>query len=364
MPDWCKDPSNKFAAYYPARGASNRHASVYDPKTGKFELIYTCFGTHHLQFSEKQDMLYFSGGGPTIPWVNVTEWERTKDEKLSTGWCPTVLDTNGDGRITKPWNEPSAGNRSQNEGGGGGTLSKFDSKLDTRIDAGSYGIIVSPTDDSAWSAGTQYPGRFVRLEVGKNPPETCKAEAFTIPDDKALTHYGPRGLDVDRDGVIWAALSGSGGFVSFDRRKCKTLSGPSTVDGKHCPEGWTFYPLTKGPSMKGIPQINADFHYYNWVDQFNTSGFGANTPIANGSGSDSLLVLDRKTNEWVLLRVPYPMGFFTRGLDGRIDDPKAGWKGRGLWANYGTNFVWHLEGGKGSTSKMVKFQVRPDPLAR
>ena len=22
------------------------------------------------------------------------------------------------------------------------------------------------------------------------------------------------------------------------------------------------------------------------------------------------------------------------------------WKDRGLWANYGTNFIWHIEGGK------------------
>ena len=116
--------------------------------------------------------------------------------------------------------------------------------------------------------------------------------------------------------------------------------------------------------MKGLSNINADFHYYNWIDQFNASGFGENTPIANGSGSDSLLILDTKTGSWTQLRVPYPLGFYTRGLDGRIDDPNAGWKGRGLWANYGTNFLWHIEGGKGTTSKMVKFQVRPDPLAR
>jgi hypothetical protein len=51
-------------------------------------------------------------------------------------------------------------------------------------------------------------------------------------------------------------------------------------------------------------------------------------------------------------------------MDGRIDDPKAGWKGRGLWANYGTNFVWHIEGGKGTKGKLVHFQLRPDPLAR
>lgn len=364
-PAWCRDAAlNKYAAYFPAPTGSNRQASVYDPKTGRFELMYTCFGTHHLQFSEDQTMLYFSGGGPTVPWVNTRVWDETKDEQKAIGWCPTVIDTNGDGRITKPWNEPVGGGRSQNQGGGGARLGAFDPKLDTRVNAGSYGIIASPADNSVWTSGTSYPGRFVRLDVGKNPPESCLSEMYAIPDGKAELHFGPRGIDIDRNGVVWASLSGSGGFVSFDRRQCRTLNGPSTNEGKHCPEGWTFYPLTKGPSMKGIPNINADFHYYNWVDQFDVFGFGANTPIANGSGSDSLLLLSPETKEWTQLRVPYPLGFYSRGLDGRIDDASAGWKGRGLWANYGTNFLWHIEGGKGTTSKMVKFQMRPDPLAR
>ena len=32
------------------------------------------------------------------------------------------------------------------------------------------------------------------------------------------------------------------------------------------------------------------------------------------------------------IRVPYPMGFFSRFFDARIDNPNTGWKGRGLWA--------------------------------
>ena len=165
-------------------------------------------------------------------------------------------------------------------------------------------------------------------------------------------------------GVVWSARSGSGGLVSFDRRKCQgPLSGPGVVNGNRCPEGWTIYPLNVGPKLKGIP-FSADFHYYNWVDQFKTLGLGENVPIANGSGSDSLLVLQAETKQWIVMRVPYPLGFYSRGLDGRIDDPETGWKGRGVWANYGTNFLWHTEGGKGTTSKMVKFQIRPDPLAR
>ena len=42
----------------------------------------------------------------------------------------------------------------------------------------------------------------------------------------------------------------------------------------------------------------------------------------------------------------------------------AGWKGRGLYADYGPNAVWHMEGGLGSKSALVKFQMRPTPLAK
>jgi hypothetical protein len=86
-------------------------------------------------------------------------------------------------------------------------------------------------------------------------------------------------------------------------------------------------------------------------------------PVANGTNSDSLLVL-RPDGRWLVMRVPYPLGFFSRGMDGRIDDPDGGWKGRGMYANYGQNAVWHMEGGLGSLSNVVKFQLRPDPLAK
>jgi len=66
----------------------------------------------------------------------------------------------------------------------------------------------------------------------------------------------------------------------------------------------------------------------------------------------------------VVLRVPYPLGFYTRGMDGRIDDPEGGWKGRGLWASYSSMTPWHYEGGRGATSKAVHFQLRGSPLDR
>ena len=109
---------------------------------------------------------------------------------------------------------------------------------------------------------------------------------------------------------------------------------------------------------------SSDLRYCNWVEQFNTLGLGENIPIANGTTSDALLALDPDSGEWVRMRVPYPMGFFSRSSNGRIDDPTTGWKGKGLWSSYSNYAAWHLEGGLGTRQKSVKFQIRPDPLAK
>ena len=204
----------------------------------------------------------------------------------------------------------------------------------------------------------------VRLNPGPNPPQTALAELYELPLDKSgnpVEGFSPRGGDVDRNGAYWTALA-SGHLASFDRRKCRgPLNGP-TATGQHCPEGWTFYPEPL-PQLAGVTKPgSAGASYYTWVDQFGTFGLGENVPINTGNGAEGLLVL--KDGKWVVLRVPYPLGFYTKWLDGRIDDPEAGWKGRGLWATVSTRAPFHMEGGKGTTSKVLKFQLRPDPLAR
>jgi len=355
--EWCGKMSDHPSADYFPIAFSGRQASYFDPVTGSVSLVDTCYGTHHLQFAEDDDnTLWFSGDSNAIGWLNTRQLDETGDERASQGWCPTVIDSNGDGVITKPWNEPRRRD------------TEADPALDTRIAGFAYGIIPNPVDGSTWIARTQpVPGQLVRLELGANPPATCKAEVFEPPfqNDAVPTDqwgFAPRGIDITRDGVIWTALSGSGHLASFDRKKCSTLNGP-TATGQHCPEGWTLYP-SPGPQMRNVEGPgSADFHYYAWVDQFDTLGLGTNTPIAAGSTSDALLALDPDSGEWTIMRVPYPLGFYTRGMDGRIDDPNIGWKGRGVWADYGSANNWHMEGGKGAKSKMVRFQMRPHPLA-
>jgi hypothetical protein len=394
-PTWCNDPTlgNKSADWFPLRN-SGRQASYYDPRTAKWQLIETCYSTHHLQFDNDADeTVYFNElSGPIFGWIDTKVYDttlaqtksETKAEQTAVGWCGQVVDTNGDGKITKPWNvqtgrgasvelvlyqgDTAAGGRGGAAGaapgrGGApaaqqGAAAAVDRNLDTMTTYSMYSAIPSPVDDSVWGISETYPGILVRLQRGNNPPSTCKTQIFKVP----APGFDPRGVDIDSNGVVWTALAASSHLASFDVRKCKDLTGPQKTDGSQCQEGWTLY-QTDGPKLRGT-NVPADFHYYNWVDQKNIAGFGANTPFATGSNSDALLALNPQTREWVTLRVPYPLGFYSRGMDGRIDNPNTGWKGRGLWANYGTHFVWHIEGGKGTKGKVVHFQVRPDPLAR
>jgi hypothetical protein len=207
-----------------------------------------------------------------------------------------------------------------------------------------------------WGSVLGQPGYAIRLDPGPNPPATALAEVYEPP----APGFGPRGMDIDRKGVAWIPLS-SGHMASFDRSKCKgPLNGPNAT-GKHCPEGWTLYPFP-GPQMQGVEQSgSAEASYYTWVDQFDTSGLGRDVPWATGNANDALLAL--VDGKWVNLRVPYPMGFYAKWIDGRIDDANGGWKGKGVWATTGTRAPFHMEGGKGTEPKVVKFQIRPDPLA-
>jgi hypothetical protein len=366
-PDFCKASSgNVFAQTWlssmntktdftgktlPWESAPGWGMTVYDPKSRKFESVTLCFGQSHAGFADdKDETLYFSLRTGGLAWFKTQEWNKTHDDAKAQGWCAPVIDYNGDGKA--------------------GTFTSLDEPADPKLDRlgviDGYGMSVNPVDNSVWyTAPAPMPGHIVRAVPGPNPPATCAAEVydppFNNPKFPGEMHYTPRGIDVDSNGLVWTALAGSGDLASFDRTKCKVLNGP-TATGQHCPEGWTIYPVP-GPTFKGT-DARADWHYVNWVDRYNTLGFGANVSVVLGTGSDSLLIFKPETKQWLTVRVPYPMGFYTRDMDGRIDDPKTGWKGRGYWTSTETRVIWHAEGGKGQVPQMVHFQLRPDPLAK
>ena len=352
-PDFCKAGSDHPSAKVVPLNESVRHLSMYDPKTKEWSLIRTCFSTHHLYFARDKDNTLWTSAGPpgsgVVGWLNTKKYLETKDEKASQGWTPIIVDTNGNGK-RDAWVGPN---------------DPLDPNKDKRIMAAFYGVQPSPIDDSIWGQAMDVgfsridqPGYLIRLTPGSDPGNTALAEIFQPPEGT----FGSRGLDVDSKGVLWTVLS-SGHMASFDRNKCKgPMNGPTTAEGKHCPEGWTLYRLP-GPQFKGVdPKGSADGAYYIWVDLYNTLGLGKDVPIASSNGGEALVAL--VDGKLISLHVPYPMGFFTKNVDGRIDDENAGWKGRGVWTTTGTRAPFHSgDGSKDQNPKVFKVQIRPNPLA-
>jgi streptogramin lyase len=314
MPAFCK--SDPVIANFP----HHRQLGYYDPKTKKFQLIDTCFGTHHLQF-DKKGKLWVSGDSFVLGWFDPSKYDPAKPETLQAaqGWSEMQVDSNGDG------------------------------VADKKAYGFNYGIIPNDKDGSVWTGQLTADPRGAILRYD---PATNTFEQY-IP--KPGAGY-PRGVDSDSKGIIWVGM-GSGHLASFDRSKCTQTWG----DGTQCPQGWTYY-KSPGPYFRTPGNgVNADFHYYVWVDKHNTLGLGKDTPILNGTDSDSLLAFDRKKKQFVTIRIPYPLGSYQRGLDGRIDNPKTGWKGRGLWFDLGIDPIIHTETQQGYVAHV---QMRPNPLAR
>jgi hypothetical protein len=343
---FCREGSSHPSAKLVPIAQSNRQMQMWDPKTKKMTTVDTCFGTHHLNFDDN-DKLWFTGSGPVIAWFDTRIYDRTHDEAQAQGWSPFVLDTNGNGKRDAYV----------------GIMEAIDPAKDKRIQGGFYGVAPAP-DGSVWGSVLGMPGSLVRVVPGPDPANTALSEIYEIPwnNPKASAQgFAPRGMDVDSKGVVWTTLS-SGQLASFDRRKCKgPLNGP-TATGQHCPEGWTLFAYP-GPNFKGAVDVaSADSAYYNFVDRFDMFGLGKDIPLATGNESEALNAL--VDGKFMTFRIPYPMGYYGKGFDGRIDDPNGGWKGKAVYSTFATRAPFHMEGGKGTTAKIIKFQMRPDALAK
>ena len=342
QPVWAPDAVQTPIALSPAekkkvaetlfvQGGANQLV-VFDTKTEKYTYIDTIFATHHLQL-DKQGRLWTSGMQ-----ANVLGQFLTKE------FDPQRVDATNP-IAQKPWVDVDPKTKEPVTGGGG------------------YGIIVNPVDGTVWRAhpaifsGSAFSGYedlpdkpaasgFVSTarngnKISKFDPRTGKFKYYPLP----APGVGPKGMDATTDGMIWFGTA-SGHLGRFN---------PKT-------EKFTFWEAP-GPKLAGMGKETgaADYFYYIWADQFDTLGFGKDKVILTGTTSDALLIFDPKTERFTIVRVPYPLTFYHRGLDGRIDDPKAGWKGRGLWANYSNLPPRHIEDRK---NYLNHIQYRPDPLAR
>lgn len=319
LPEFCKDDTEIVKNYH------HRQLAYYDIDTKSFELIDTCFGTHHLVF-DKQGKLWLSGDVHVLGWFNPEKYDPNDPSTLeeAQGWAKYRVDSNGDG------------------------------KADKHLRAFAYGITTHPNNRSVWvamptlpSPGQHtYPGWITRYDPGKG-----YFEAYQPPSPA----HGPRGISIDSDGTVWTALSGSSHLGRFNRDACDHTWGT----GGQCKEGWTLWEIPT-PDFNNTNNQGSDMHYQIWVDRHNTLGMGKDMIVINGTNSDSLIVFNPESETFTTIRLPYPVGFYTRWVDGRIDDSGAGWKGRGLWITNGMDSMLHSEA---SQSQIAHIQFRPNPLA-
>ena len=156
-PEFCTSPENRYAEHFPltsrSRRALPRQASLYEPETGEFTSIGdVCTSLDHNQFGP-DDYMYF-GSRDVVFWIDTPTFLETRNTEESVGWCPAVVDTNGDGEITQGWTEPDE---------------PIDPTRDHRVDLGCYQIAVDLNDPDgvAWCGDAD--GSWT-LQTTRGPP--------------------------------------------------------------------------------------------------------------------------------------------------------------------------------------------------
>jgi streptogramin lyase len=311
-PRWIKEtivtesmsPEEIAIAYQSMASRGNgMHLGFYDSKTGRFGQVDTSFPTHHLQF-DWQGRLWTDAGIIGTLDLNKLDFKNipATEAKAQTAWM------------------------------------RVDPRTKRVLPSGGYGITISPVDGNVFISVSTSNGS--ENKIWKIDPKTRKMTDYPLPAPGRLAH----GIDHSTDGRVWFS-AGSGHLARFDPKA----------------ERFTYWELP-GPKYPGTGKEtgSTEYPYFLWVDQFDTLGLGKDMVIVTGTSSDALFIFDPKTERFSTFRMPYPLPFFTRGLDGRIDDARAGWKGRGLWASYNSYLPKYSETRMGYVAHI---QLRPNPLA-
>ena len=334
QPPFCS--SGKFGTNFPLAGPHGKSPSTTRRRRSSERRHLLFSRSQHVRASNK---VYFGMQG-AVAWVDVNKWDETHDAAASQGWCPAVLDTNNDGKITPGWTEPNQ---------------PIDPTKDHRIDFGCYAVAVNAKDGSLWCSGIgRAAKRLMRLEVGKDAPASCKAEFYEPPpNQKPVEVIGSGGVEVDHQGVAWQNWRVSGHFSAFDRSKCKSTADPQGT-GQSCPEGWTFY-RKDDPTYDGSP-YHTNQSYLTHMDVHDTLGLGKDAPLYSNVNTDAFEVLQPSTKKFVTLRVPYLSAFSRVRPTAALTTRRPGGKGRGCGPAIlrMPRGIWKAERQKAGRARSVK----------
>ena len=348
-PDYCKDGSSHPSARLFPIARSFRHLAYYDPKTKKIVHVGTCFSTHHLMFAEDANhTLWTSGGGQVVGWLNTKMFDETGDEAASQGWTALIIDTNGNGK-RDAYVEPDQ---------------KPDPAKDTRY-GGARSTRCRPrrTDPSGarcWAS----PARSSASSPGAHPPETALAEVYEPPmtdrgnararllaarhghrsQRRRLGRDGQRPHGQLRSSQVQGTLERAEGDRAAMPRGLDVLHRAAAADaGRHRDGQRRGELLHVGRSVRHARagREHADRHRQRVGGPARAEG----RPLGRAARAVSARVL-HEVDGWPHRR---PLG--------RLE-------GAGAVGDVSTRTPFHMETGKGTTSKVMHFQLRPDPLAK
>ena len=236
----------------------------------------------------------------------------------------------------------------------------LDPKLDTLVSYSLYAVIPSPVDDSVWGVRERYPGYLVRAAARQQSAADVQ----------------------DRD------LQGAGAGLRSARRRHRQQRRRLDGAGRQQPPGELRRPQVQGPERARARSTAASAGRLDALsdDRSEAEGHGhpGRLPLLQLGGPAQHRWGSARTRRSPPARTPTRCSCSnpqTRRVDRRCAcrirsaSTRAAWtaastirtpagRAAALYANYGTHFVWHIEGGKGTKGKVVKFQMRPDPLAR
>ena len=167
--------------------AAGRHVSMFDPTTGKFTLVDTCFPTHHLIFAEDADnTLWLSSGGRGCAggWLDQPARPGRDRRSCARAGLVALRARHQRQRQARRWlGEPNQ---------------PVDPQKDKRVEVGFYSVVVNPQDGTVWGQSTQSVARPIscasirRRNCRKSTRRRRRAMADAAPTSTATACSGCR----------------------------------------------------------------------------------------------------------------------------------------------------------------------------
>ena len=333
----------------PARRPRPATCRCYDPKTGKITLIRTCFQTHHLVFAEDAN---------NTLWTERRRAGHRACSAGSTARCSRRPATSRSRRAGRRSSSTPTATASATTGS-----SRTSRSIRPRTSASSARSTASASIRRTARSGASvltFPGYVVRVDPGADPSRdrACRnlraadaglwpARRRHRPQRRRLGAAGERPHGRVRPPQVQGSAQRAG-----DRDRA-ALSG--RLDA-----------LSDSParSLRDVQETgSAEASYYTWVDQFDTFGLGQQRAegdrqrqrVADGAGRRP----SGSTSSCPIRSASTPSGW-TAASTIRTAAGRAAACGRPT-ARARRSII---ETGKGTRPKVVKFQLRPDPLAK